>query len=106
MTENPDRSVLSADEVRRWAADHRPWAVGTGDDRLLRTFEFADFGDAMKFMAKVEPAAERLNHHPEWRNVYNKVWVELTTHDSGGVTALDLELGEAMNTAAHELGAA
>ena len=60
----------------------------------------------MKFMAKVEPAAERLNHHPEWRNVYNKVWVELTTHDSGGVTALDLELGEAMNAAAHELGAA
>ena len=106
MTETPDRSVLSADEVRRWAADHHPWAVGTGDDRLLRTFEFADFGDAMKFMAKVEPAAERLNHHPEWRNVYNKVWVELTTHDSGGVTALDLELGEAMNTAAHELGAA
>lgn len=105
MTETPDRSVLPADDVRQWAADHHPWAVGTGGDRLLRTFEFSDFGGAMRFMAAVEPTAERLNHHPEWRNVYNKVWVELTTHDLDGVTALDLELGDAMNAAAHDLGA-
>ena len=106
MTDTPDRSVLPEAEVRQWAADHHPWAVGTGGDRLLRTFEFENFSDAMKFMAKVEPTAERLDHHPEWRNVYDKVWVELTTHDSAGVTALDLELGEAMNAAAHTLGAA
>jgi 4a-hydroxytetrahydrobiopterin dehydratase len=96
---------LSADDVRKWAADHHPWAVGTGSDRLLRTFKFADFGGAMRFMAKVEPVIDRLDHHPEWRNVQRRVWVELTTHDAEGVTAVDLELGEAMNVAAHELGA-
>ncbi|MCP4436600.1 MAG: 4a-hydroxytetrahydrobiopterin dehydratase [Actinomycetia bacterium] len=105
MSDSDKREVLSADDVRTWAAEHHPWAVGTGGDRLLRTFIFEDFGEAMKFMAKVEPVAEQLNHHPEWRNVYNKVWIELTTHDSGGITALDLELGEAMNAAAHQLGA-
>lgn len=105
MPDSPDRSVLPADDVRRWAADHHPWSVGTGGDRLLRTFEFSDFAGAMRFMAAVEPTADRLDHHPDWRNVYNKVWVELTTHDSDGVTALDLELGDAMDSAARKLGA-
>jgi 4a-hydroxytetrahydrobiopterin dehydratase len=103
--DTPSRDRLSADELRDWAAAHHPWAVGTGSDRLLRTYKFADFSSAMKFMAKVSPVADELDHHPEWRNVYSTVWVELTTHDAGGVTGFDLALAEAMNRAAHELGA-
>lgn len=104
-SEERGRARLSDEDVRQWAAEHHPWAVGAGSDRLLRTFRFEDFGGAMKFMAKVEPVAERLDHHPEWRNVQRTVWVELTTHDVGGITAADLALGAAMNEAAHELGA-
>ncbi|MCB1010984.1 MAG: 4a-hydroxytetrahydrobiopterin dehydratase [Microthrixaceae bacterium] len=104
--DGPSREVLSDDAIRKWAANHHPWAVGTGSDRLLRTFQFEDFGDAMKFMAKVAPTADKMDHHPEWENVYNRVSVELTTHDAGGVTQADLELAEAMNAAAHEVGTA
>ncbi|MEZ5267040.1 MAG: 4a-hydroxytetrahydrobiopterin dehydratase [Microthrixaceae bacterium] len=100
--DGPSREVLSDDAIRKWAANHHPWAVGTGSDRLLRTFQFEDFGDAMKFMAKVAPTADKMDHHPEWENVYNRVSVELTTHDAGGVTQADLELAEAMSAAAHE----
>ena len=103
-TDRPNRERLSDDELREWAAAHHPWAVGTGSDRLLRTFQFSDFTTAMRFMAKVAPVADELDHHPEWQNVYNKVWVELTTHDTGGVTALDLKLAVTMNDAARELG--
>lgn len=98
------RDRLSDDAVRTWAAQHHPWAVGTGSDRLLREFRFDGFGDAMRFMAKVAPVADELDHHPIWENVYDRVSVELTTHDAGGVTELDLRLAEAMNAAAHEVG--
>ncbi len=100
----PSREKLSEDAIRKWAARHHPWSVGTGSDRLLREFRFEDFGDAMRFMAKVAPTADELNHHPLWENVYNRVSVELSTHDVGGVTELDLRLAEAMNAAAHEVG--
>lgn len=101
--QTPSREVLDADAVRNWAAAHHPWEVGTGSDRLLRTYEFADFGRAMAFMARVAPVADDLDHHPEWMNVYNKVSVELTTHDAGGVTGFDLALGEAMERVAADL---
>lgn len=100
----PARDRLSDDEVRRWASHHHPWAVGTGSDRLLREFRFESFGDAMKFMAKVAATADELDHHPTWENVYDRVSVELSTHDVGGVTDLDLTLAIAMNDAAHEIG--
>ena len=78
--------------------------MGTGSDRLLRTFKFADFGDAMKFMVAVAPTINELDHHPEWQNVGSQVWVELITHSAGGVTEHDLRLAEAMDTAAHKVG--
>jgi 4a-hydroxytetrahydrobiopterin dehydratase len=99
-TDRPGREPLPAEELRQWAAAHHPWAVGTGSDRLLRTFTFDSFGDAMRFMAAIAPEIERLDHHPEWQNVVNQVWVELTTHDAGGVTARDLALADAMDSAA------
>jgi 4a-hydroxytetrahydrobiopterin dehydratase len=67
---------------------HDPQRGGT----LTREFLFEDFAQAFGFMAQVALAAERLNHHPEWSNVYNRVSVTLTTHDAQGLTALDLEL--------------
>jgi 4a-hydroxytetrahydrobiopterin dehydratase len=66
------------------------WSLVNG--KLHREFRFADFSEAFGFMARVALAAETLNHHPEWSNVWNRVVIELTTHDSGGLTALDLAL--------------
>ncbi|MDO6390777.1 4a-hydroxytetrahydrobiopterin dehydratase [Pontibacter sp. BT731] len=63
------------------------------DNKLTRNFEFKDFRAAMAFMNKVADVAEELNHHPWWSNVYNKVAIELTTHDAGNtVTDKDVEL--------------
>lgn len=69
-------------------------------DKLARTFEFSDFVGAFGFMAKVALVAERMNHHPEWFNVYRTVKVELATHDAGGITAVDFELAKAMTALA------
>ena len=71
------------------------WTVADG--RMRRDFAFADFSEAFGFMTRVALIAEKLNHHPEWSNVWNKVVVDLTTHDAGGVSALDFELAAAMD---------
>jgi 4a-hydroxytetrahydrobiopterin dehydratase len=72
-------------------------------DKLARTFQFADFVTAFGFMASVALVAERMNHHPEWSNVYRTVNVALTTHDAGGITRLDVELARAMSALAAPL---
>ncbi len=69
-------------------------------DRIARNFAFPDFVTAFGFMAEIALVAERMNHHPEWFNVYGTVKVELSTHDAGGLTELDFQLAEAMNQAA------
>ncbi|GGK03413.1 hypothetical protein GCM10010123_36690 [Pilimelia anulata] len=68
------------------------WAVAA--DALRRRYAFPDFARAIGFLAAAATRAERMNHHPEWTNVYNRVDVTLRTHDAGGVTALDVELAE------------
>jgi 4a-hydroxytetrahydrobiopterin dehydratase len=68
-----------------------------GRDAIRRSFVFKDFNEAFGFMARVALLAEQMNHHPEWTNVWNKVEVTLSTHDAGGLTALDLTLAEAMD---------
>ena len=75
-----------------------------GRGAISRTFVFADFNAAFAFMARVALKAERMDHHPEWSNVWNRVEVTLTTHDAGGVTALDVEMAGFMDTVAAELG--
>lgn len=65
-------------------------------DKLYKPFVFTDFAEAFSWMTRVAIEAEKMNHHPEWFNVYNRVEVELTTHDSDGVTALDFTLAEKM----------
>lgn len=64
---------------------------------LHAQWEFKDFAQAMAFMNAVAEVAERMNHHPEWTNVYNRVNVRLTTHDAGGLTQLDFDLAQAMD---------
>ena len=69
------------------------WKAFDGDrDAIVRTFKFQDFNEAFGFMTRVAIAADKLDHHPEWFNVYNRVEVLLATHDADGVTALDVEL--------------
>jgi 4a-hydroxytetrahydrobiopterin dehydratase len=68
------------------------------DDMLKRTFEFDDFVSAFGFMTKVALLAEKMNHHPNWSNVYNKVTIELTSHDKGNkVTQRDRDLAQAID---------
>ncbi len=71
------------------------WTLVNG--KLHRELRFPDFAHAFGFMASVALAAESMNHHPEWSNVYNRVVVDLVTHDAKGVTSLDLELARRMN---------
>lgn len=69
-------------------------------DKITRTFEFADFVSAFGWMASCALIAERMNHHPEWFNVYRTVKVELATHDAGGISQLDFDLARAMSALA------
>jgi 4a-hydroxytetrahydrobiopterin dehydratase len=71
------------------------WSFANG--RLHKRFTFTNFVEAFGFMTKVALEAEKLDHHPNWSNVYSNVEVELWTHDAGGVTELDLELARRMN---------
>ena len=70
------------------------WDIKGG--KLHREFTFKDFVDAFRFMTGAAFEAERLQHHPEWSNVYNRVTVDLTTHDANGITTLDFDLAQRM----------
>lgn len=76
------------------------WAPASGRDGIVKSFRFRDFGEAFGFMAQVALAAERMDHHPEWSNVYNRVDILLTTHAAGGVTERDVALARAIDGAA------
>ena len=67
-----------------------------GDDFITKVFRFEDFSEAWGFMSRVALMAEKMDHHPEWFNVYNRVDVTLTTHDAGGVTDLDVKMATFM----------
>jgi 4a-hydroxytetrahydrobiopterin dehydratase len=88
---------LSAEMIEKALAEEAlaGWAVV--DAKLRREFKFRDFVSAFGFMTRSALVAEKMDHHPEWFNVYNRVEVDLTTHDAGGITALDLDLARAMN---------
>ncbi|WP_019938387.1 4a-hydroxytetrahydrobiopterin dehydratase [Bordetella sp. FB-8] len=74
------------------------WTAVDGRDAIAKTFLFKDFNAAFGFMTRAALAAERMDHHPEWFNVYNRVEVVLSTHDAGGVTELDVQLARLMDT--------
>ncbi len=88
---------LTGGERDRALARLPQWRPVAGRDAIARTFTFADFNQAFGFMARVALAAEKMNHHPEWTNVYKTVAVTLTTHEAGGVTARDVELARLMD---------
>lgn len=100
------RAPLTPDAARAALAALPGWRYEPGRPAIEREFVLADFNAAFGFMTRVALVAERMDHHPEWRNVYNRVHVVLTTHDAAGVTALDLELAQAMNRLAAEAASA
>jgi 4a-hydroxytetrahydrobiopterin dehydratase len=73
------------------------WTEAQGRDAITKKFVFADFNQAFGFMTRAALIAEKLDHHPEWFNVYKTVDVTLSTHDAGGVTERDIKLAEAMD---------
>ena len=87
---------LDQDSIRDRCTQVPDWEC-TGE-RLRRSFRFTDFVQAFGFMSQVAILAERANHHPEWFNVYNKVEVELTTHDADGISELDFRLAKQMDS--------
>lgn len=90
------------DKAARAAAlkDLKGWSEDAKRDAITKTFVFANFVEAFGFMTQAALVAERMDHHPEWSNVYKTVNVLLTTHDAGGLTMKDVELARAMNAAA------
>ena len=77
------------------------WTLAAG--KLHKAFAFGDFVEAWGFMSAVALVAEAMGHHPEWSNVYNRVSVDLTTHDAGGVTSLDVDLARLLDSFAQKL---
>jgi len=73
------------------------WTLVDGRDAITKVFTFGDFQEAFAFMTRAALFAERMNHHPEWSNVYRTVTVTLTTHDAEGLTERDIKLAEAMD---------
>src|SRR5262245_65387822 len=88
---------LTAD-ARKAALGKLPgWSEVKDRDAITKTFVFRDFNEAFGFMTRAALIAEKLDHHPEWFNVYKTVTVTLSTHDAGGLTERDVKLAEAMN---------
>ena len=81
------------------------WVATQGRDAIAKGYRFADFSAAFGFMTRAAMAAEAMDHHPEWTNVYNRVDVTLTTHSAGGVTALDVSLARTLDRLAEACGA-
>jgi 4a-hydroxytetrahydrobiopterin dehydratase len=76
---------------------NKNWHRVEGRDAITRSFTFKNFSAAFGFMTRVAMLAEKMNHHPEWANVYNRVDVTLTTHDTGGVSERDLKMAQIMD---------
>tara|TARA_R110002020_G_scaffold156117_8_gene337689 strand:+ start:21144 stop:21449 length:306 start_codon:yes stop_codon:yes gene_type:complete len=91
------RQKLDSTAVAEKLAAVSSWEIDAGETALTKQFRFADFSEAFGFMARAALVAEKLDHHPEWSNVYRTVDVRLTTHDAGGLTGLDFDLATAMD---------
>jgi 4a-hydroxytetrahydrobiopterin dehydratase len=107
MSESPARynaakvAKLTDTELSSAVAKLPGWSVKNG--KLHRDYKFPDFAHALGFMATAAPSIEKNNHHPEWANVYNKVAVDLTTHDAGGITQKDVDLAVLLESIAKKL---
>jgi 4a-hydroxytetrahydrobiopterin dehydratase len=88
---------LEGDARTKALAELPQWNVVQGRDAIARKFVFADFNEAFGFMSRVALMAEKMDHHPEWFNVYKTVEVTLSTHDAGGLTDNDVQMAKAMD---------
>lgn len=93
---------LGAEELSTVLAQLSGWTVKDG--KLHREYKFAGFAHAFGFMVTAAVLIEKMNHHPEWSNVYNRVSVDLITHDAGGITQKDVELARLLDSIAGKLG--
>ena len=91
---------LDAEARRQALAGLNGWSEAEDREAISKTFRFKDFNAAFGFMARVALLAEKMDHHPEWFNVYNRVEVTLATHDAGGVTQKDVDMAAFMDAAA------
>jgi len=89
---------LSPEQISALAQQRPAWSLVNG--KLHRELRFADFNEAFGFMSRVALIAEAMNHHPEWSNVWNRVVIDLTTHDTGGLSNLDVELARRIDAVA------
>ena len=90
-----------SEEERRGALDGLSgWAPVEGRNAIEKSFKFTDFNQAFAFMTRIALKAERMDHHPEWFNVYNRVDIALTTHNAGGVSQLDIQLARFIDRSA------
>ena len=92
---------LTAEELQAVLQQLPGWTVQ--DAKLHREFQFADFAHAIGFITTAAVKIEKIDHHPEWFNVYNRVRVDLTTHDSGGITRKDADLAQLLEKIARKL---
>ena len=89
---------LSSEQISEELKNLPGWSIK--EEKLHRDFEFEDFNQAFGFMTRAAMHIEKMNHHPEWFNVYNKLTVDLMTHDAGGITQNDVELAKILNSLA------
>lgn len=88
---------LTPDAITKAIGELSGWRLADDGQAISRRFKFTDFNAAFAFMTRAALVAEKMDHHPEWSNVYNTVDVNLTTHDAGGVTQLDIDLAGHMD---------
>jgi 4a-hydroxytetrahydrobiopterin dehydratase len=91
---------LSAEARREALAELSGWRLVENRDAIEKSFKFRTFNEAWGFMSRVALAAEKMNHHPEWFNVYNRVDIVLSTHDCGGLSELDIKLAKRIDATA------
>ena len=87
---------LSSESIEHELKNLKGWMVV--NNKIHKEFEFDDFNQAFGFMTRAAMHIEKMNHHPEWFNVYNKIVVDLTTHDAGGITQNDINLAKILNS--------
>lgn len=87
---------LSSESIEEELRNLKGWNVING--KLHKEFVFEDFNQAFGFMTRAAMYIEKINHHPEWHNVYNKISIDLTTHDAGGITGNDIDLAKFLNS--------
>lgn len=99
------RRKLSPKEIPDEMVSLPHWQLAEDGSSILRKFTFGDFNAAFGFMTRVAMLAEKMDHHPDWRNVYRQVDVTLSTHDVGGLTELDMKMARKMDQFAAQLAA-